>query len=222
MMTFIFDLDGTLLDTLEDIGTACNEILKRHGWPEHEISSYRNMVGNGFTRLVERALPPEKKMPNQSALTELVEEAKQQYANNIDNFTRPYPEMETILSQLVKKNISLAVLSNKPDNLSQILVKHFFPIINFLFIRGATPGIPLKPDPAALDNLIKSHKLDLANTVYIGDSNVDMEFAHNSKLLAAGACWGFRGRDELEKSGADILLHDPKDLLELSSDLMNR
>lgn len=212
----IFDLDGTLLNTLGDIGGACNAILKKYGFPEHEIQAYKKMVGNGFTKLVERALPAEAvSLMSRSTFEALVDEAKQQYAEHMMDATLPYPDMQKVLAELKSMGKSLAVLSNKPDNLSNSLVKFFFPDIIFAFIRGALPDIPLKPDPEALYCLVAPYNLALSDTIYIGDSDVDMQFAHNAKVIAGGACWGFRGKEELKKSGANILLENPENLLKL-------
>lgn len=212
----IFDLDGTLLNTLGDIGGACNAILKKYGFPEHEIQAYKTMVGNGFTKLVERALPAEAiSLMSQSSFEAFVDEAKQQYAEHMMDVTLPYPDMQKILAELKSMGKSLAVLSNKPDNLSKTLVRFFFPDIVFAFVRGALPEIPLKPDSEALYCLVDPYNLALSETIYIGDSDVDMQFANNAKINAAGACWGFRGKEELEKSGANILLENPEDLLKL-------
>lgn len=212
----IFDLDGTLLNTLGDIGGACNVILKKYGFPEHEIQAYKKMVGNGFAKLVERALPSEAlSLMRRSSLEDLVDEAKQQYAEHMTDATLPYPGMQKILAELKSMGKSLAILSNKPDKLSNILVKFFFPDITFTFIRGALPDIPLKPDPEALYCLVAPDNPDLSETIYIGDSDVDMQFAYNTKVIAGGACWGFRGKEELVKSGANILLEKPEDLLKL-------
>lgn len=216
MKKLIFDLDGTLLNTLGDIGGACNVILKKYGFPVHEIQAYKKMVGNGFDKLVERALPTEAlSLMGRSSFGNLVDEAKKQYAEHMMDATLPYQDMPQILAELKSMGKSLAVLSNKPDNLSNTLVKFFFPEITFTFIRGALPNIPLKPDPEALYCLVVSDNLDLSETIYIGDSDVDMQFAHNTKVIAGGACWGFRGKKELEKSGANVLLDKPEDLLKL-------
>lgn len=218
MKTIIFDLDGTLLNTLGDIGEACNVILKNYGFPEHEIQAYKKMVGNGFGKLMERALPAQaKNILDQSSFEKIVEEAKHQYAEHMMDATLPYPGMYKVLAELKNRGVSLAVLSNKPDKLSATLVKYFFPDIAFAFVRGALPDIPLKPDPRVLLNLAETYNLDLSNTIYVGDSDVDMQFARNTQITGAGACWGFRGKEELEKSGASILLDAPEYLLKLQA-----
>lgn len=216
MKAFIFDLDGTLLDTIGDIGDACNTILKKHGIPTHEIPAYKQMVGNGFAMLVKRALPVESvKSFDALTLEKLIDETKKQYAENMMNFTRPYQGMDKILYALRQKDSAIAVLSNKPDSMTYALARHYFPEIDFAFIRGAIDGIPLKPNPASLLELISKHDLDKNQAFYIGDSDVDIKTGHNAGVKTVGACWGFRGREELENAKADILLAEPVDLLTL-------
>ena len=149
MKAFIFDLDGTLLDTLEDIGQACNAVLAAHGYPTHPLAAYRRMVGNGFGRLVRSALPPAALQAlTPEALTPLVDEARAWYGRHMREHTHPYAGMPEALTELARRGLTLAVLSNKPDDFTRTLINHYFPQIPFAEVRGGRSDTPLKPDPA--------------------------------------------------------------------------
>ena len=211
-----FDLDGTLLDTLADIGGACNRMLAAHGFPQHTIPAYATMVGNGFTRTVERALPggvlaalsPEE-------LEELTAEARAQYAAHLYEHTEPYPGMAEALAKLAESGMVLAVLSNKPDAWTAPIIHHFFPDIPFARIHGARAGLPLKPDPHVPLAMLAGLGLEAARCAYVGDSDVDMLTARNAGMLPVGATWGFRGAAELRAAGARLLATRPLELPEL-------
>lgn len=211
-----FDLDGTLLDTLADIGGACNRMLAAHGFPEHALPEYTAMVGNGFTRTVERALPAK----TAAALSpgereELAAEARAQYAAHLYDHTVPYAGMSEALSVLAGRGMVLAVLSNKPDAWTVTLIRRFFPDIPFALIRGARPDVPLKPDPQAPRAMLDALGLSPGRCAYVGDSDVDMLTARNAGMTPVGAAWGFRGAAELRDAGARLLAARPADLPEL-------
>lgn len=216
MRTFIFDLDGTLLNTMADIGSACNTLLARHGYPQHPLSAYAQMVGNGFDILVRRALPPDH-MPDEEALSALIGETRQWYSEHMMERTLPYPGMSEALALLAERGCSLAVLSNKPDAMSVKLIPHYFPDIPFAFVRGALPEVPLKPNPESLLVMLTEMKADKTYSCYIGDSNVDMRTAQNAGIAGIGAAWGFRGPEELREAGASRLLDHPAELVGLTS-----
>lgn len=213
MLAFIFDLDGTLLDTLADIGRACNAVLKRHGLPLHAVDDYRKMVGNGFARLVCRAIPPElADTIDEKDLAAMVGEAKEYYACHMTMETKAYAGIESVLHSMEKSGAVLGVYSNKPDPLTVNLIKHYFPDTGFSFVQGARPAVPLKPAPDVLLALMAAHGLDLEKTFYVGDSDVDMLLAQNAGVTGVGAAWGFRGPAELTAAGAAKVLHRPADL----------
>lgn len=217
MNTFIFDLDGTLLNTLGDIANACNALLKRHGYPQHQIDEYKQMVGNGFTKMVERALPPDVGNALDAAgLAALVRETGHFYEEHMTELTEPYVGMEEILRAIIAKGSSVAILSNKPDEFTIKLAEHFFPDVQFTFAHGARADTPLKPHPASLSGYLIKYAITPANAFYTGDSAVDIITGHNANMLGVGACWGFRGREELSAAGADILLDTPCQLLGLT------
>lgn len=208
MQGFVFDLDGTLLNTLADIGSACNAILGRHDYPQHPLEAYRQMVGNGFDKLLERATPADRK-PDACAMADLVAETRRYYAEHILERTRPYPGIVNALKALKKRGCMLGVLSNKPDEMTLKLICHFFPGI-FDAIQGARPDVPLKPDPLALNAMLNHFKS--SPNAYIGDSNVDMITAKNAGVYPVGVAWGFRGEAELADSGARIVLEKPEQI----------
>ena len=211
-----FDLDGTLLDTLDDIGSACNRMLAAHGFPEHPLPAYATMVGNGFTRTVERALPPVVRAAlSPEELEAFTAEARAQYAANLFDHTEPYAGMPEALAALAGCGLTLAVLSNKPDAWTVEIIRHFFPQIPFALVRGARPDSPLKPDPQVPLAMLAELGLAPLRCAYVGDSDVDMLTARNTGMLPVGATWGFRGPAELLNAGARLLPAQPAELPEL-------
>lgn len=208
MKAFIFDLDGTLLNTLGDIANSCNYVLRKNGYPEHPAQAYRHMVGNGFAMLLKRAVPPAAGLTD-GQLGTLTDEAREYYAAHMKVETGPYPGMIGALEALAHGGAFLAVLSNKPDDLSGELIKYYFPSIPFSHIQGARKGLPLKPDPATLLSLLNAFAIDKEEACYTGDSNVDIFTARNAGICGVGAAWGFRGKRELAEAGADIIIEDP-------------
>ncbi|MGE9984818.1 HAD family hydrolase [Desulfovibrio sp. SGI.169] len=216
MKAFIFDLDGTLLNTLEDIGRACNAVLAAHGHPAHPLAAYRRMVGNGFSRLVRSALPPTALRDlAPEALDALVDEARLWYGQHMRERTRPYEGMPDALTALARRGLTLAVLSNKPDELTRELVSHYFPHVPFADVRGGRPGTPLKPDPAAPGAMLAQLHLEAGQCFYVGDSDVDMLTARNAGMVSVGVAWGFRGLEEVRAAGARHLVNTPAQLPEL-------
>ena len=196
MKAFIFDLDGTLLDTLEDIGQACNAVLAAHGYPTHPLAAYRRMVGNGFGRLVRSALPPAALQAlTPEALTPLVDEARAWYGRHMREHTHPYAGMPEALTELARRGLTLAVLSNKPDDFTRTLINHYFPQIPFAEVRGGRSDTPLKPDPAGPRAILAALGLEAGQCFYVGDSDVDMLTARNADMVSVGVGWGFRRRN---------------------------
>jgi phosphoglycolate phosphatase len=208
-----FDLDGTLADTIEDIANAVNASLGKRKLPCFGIPEYKLMVGNGFRNLVRLALP--EGLRTEDHIEELRAEASEAYAAHALDSTRPYPGIRELLAGLAARGIPRAVISNKPDPLTQKVVAGLFPGAGFAFVRGETPGFPRKPDPASPLDIAGRLGLMPGEVIYLGDSNVDMLTAHNAGMIAVGAAWGFRGREELEAAGADIIVEEPEDVLAL-------
>lgn len=212
----IFDLDGTLLNTLDDIGSACNRMLTAQGYPQHPLPAYASMVGNGFARTVELALPSSVwAQLSKSEREALVMEARAHYATHLLEHTLPYPGMEEALCTLARSGLVLAVLSNKPHDWTVELIRHFFPSITFALIVGARPDAPLKPNPYVPLEMLSQLGLESSSCAYVGDSDVDMQTAINSGMIPVGAAWGFRGEAELRQSGARFIASSPAELPEI-------
>lgn len=219
MRAFIFDLDGTLINSLEDIGQACNQTLAAHGYPVHPMPSYRQFVGRGFHKLVCDALPAgEAQRLPQKALAALVAEAKASYGENMCVRTRPYEGMTEALQTLAGKGHALAVLSNKPDDLTVSLIRRYFPSVPFAQVRGGRDGVPLKPEPNAPLDMLRGMGVPASRAFYVGDSNVDVFTARNAGMRSIGVSWGFRGADELRAAQADHIIDTPSGLMALAEE----
>ena len=191
----IFDLDGTLLDTIADLAASTNYALRGCGFLEHEVSAYRYFVGNGITKLFERALPEESRTPEQVARIRALF-VPYYDAHNADQ-SCPYPGMVALLSRLQAEGVMLAVASNKYQAATEKLVAHFFPGISFVKILGQREGVPTKPDPGIVHEIVAAAGVDKSDVLYVGDSNVDMQTAQNGGVDACGVTWGFRPKEEL-------------------------
>lgn len=209
----IFDLDGTLLDTIGDLAEACNYMLSLRELGSHTREEYAKMVGNGILNLVKRALPEELRTDEyvMAARADFLDF----YTANIDRNTRPYDGIYEVLRTLQEEGWSLAVASNKFDEGTQKLVRTIFPDIHFSAIYGNKEGFPLKPDAALLDLIIKECDADVATTWMIGDSGVDIQTAKNAEVRSIGCSWGFRPRTELEEFGADYIVDAPSEILQI-------
>jgi phosphoglycolate phosphatase len=208
----LFDLDGTLADTIQDLAGAVNRCLSRRGLPEHDIELFKLMVGEGFRNLVTRALP--ERLRSDAYVESARAEAAADYAERCLDETRPYPGVRELLSALAARSVPFVVLSNKPDELTKKVVSGLFPDFAFALVRGESPRFPRKPDPASALDACALLGAAPGETLYLGDSGVDMETAKAAGFLALGALWGFRSEAELRESGADALLASPLDLLE--------
>ena len=209
----IFDLDGTLLDTLEDIAGSMNQVLERHGFPVHTADSYRELVGDGVGILVERSLPPEKR-GNEELIALLTTQMRDVYATRWDRCTRPYPGIPALLEELHRRRFQASVLSNKPDHFTRMIVSQLLPQFAFRSVAGSKPTVPIEPDPGAALEMAKEMNVSPAECLYVGDTNTDMKTALNAGMFPAGVLWGFRGREELLASGAKTLLEKPAEILD--------
>lgn len=209
----IFDLDGTLLDTIGDLAEACNHMLGLRGLGSHTCEEYRTMVGNGILRLVERALPEHLRTP------EYVAEARRDfvayYIDHIDRHTHPYEGIREMLHSLQNDGWVLAVASNKFDAGTKKLIANIFPEITFKAIYGNREGFPLKPDAALLELIMAECEATHKTTFMIGDSGVDIQTAKAAGVRSVGCSWGFRPRMELEECGADFIADNPSELLQI-------
>ena len=209
----IFDLDGTLLDTIGDLAACCDHVLAARGLPRHTYEEYCGFVGNGVMRLVERALPEELRTPETVAAVRA--DFVAYYTENIDRFTRPYEGIPELLRELVQRGIRLAVASNKFQIGTEKLVWIYFPSIRFDAVFGQRPGVPLKPDPQVVREILADTGAASGAVLYAGDSGIDMDTARAAGVRSVGVTWGFRDRAELYEHGADHVVDRPGEILDL-------
>lgn len=214
MKAFIFDLDGTLIDSLEDLADAVNLMLVENGYPQRPLELFPQFIGEGVQKLVEQALPTEALA--HVNLAELVKGYQRFYEATWKNKTRPYDGIADVLKALRQRGLKIAVLSNKPDHFTQLCCDHFFPEGTFDAVLGAREGVPRKPHPQAAHEVASRLGVSVADCAYVGDSGLDMQFAVNAGMYAVGVLWGFRSEDELRENGAQLLISRPEELLELA------
>ena len=209
----IFDLDGTLLNTIGDLAACCNNVLAKRRLPTHSYDDYCRFVGNGITRLVERALP--ENLRTEEYITEARKELVELYSANIATFTYPYDGIMTMLERLHEKGVTLAVASNKFHSGTVQLIDHFFGYFNWSSVHGNREGFPLKPDGAILELIMEQCGATPENTWMVGDSGVDMQTARNAGVHSIGVSWGFRGSEELAENGAEYIINTPEELFSI-------
>ena len=207
----IFDLDGTLLDTLEDLADSVNRVLQDKGLPTHPTEAFRYFVGNGVAMLVSRALPPEKR--NDELTADCLEAFRREYNRNWNMKTKPYNGVSELLDALTAKHIEMAVLTNKPQHFAELCIQEFFSGWKFAVILGQRDGVSMKPDPAGPREIIRCLGIPSQEFLYLGDSDVDMRTAVNANMVPIGAMWGFRSEKELREAGAIEVIARPMELL---------
>ena len=211
MITAIFDLDGTLADTICDLGDAVNYGLEKLGFPTHDYESYKKMVGNGVKKLCRRALPEDKKEKTE----ELLGLFREYYNVHYLDKTCLYDGMKETLEKLSDSGVVLAVATNKPEDVAREIVMELLPDTDFVKVLGGVDYRPSKPDSAILIEIFAALP-DVENRVYmIGDSNVDVQTAKNAGIESIGCAWGFRGRAELEAEGADFIAEKPAEIADI-------
>lgn len=204
----LFDLDGTLTNTLEDIADAMNRSLRLHGLPEWPLDAYRYLVGDGAKKLAERAV-----RDRQELALSVQQEYQAYYQEHTRVKTQPYDGVPEMLRALQDKGLKLAVFSNKPDADTKNVVAHFFPDIPWAAVRGQIEGVPVKPDPTGALAVAEALQIPPAEFLYLGDTATDMHCAVNAGMFPIGALWGFRTAEELQSSGARQLVQHPMDVL---------
>ncbi|MDE7407521.1 MAG: HAD family hydrolase [Muribaculaceae bacterium] len=203
----IFDLDGTLLNTIDDLGCAVNYAMRVNGYPEHNMASYRYMVGNGVNKLLERALPDGER--DEANVKRVRKDFGEYYGKHCADHTVPYPGVEDLLDELTRIGVKVAVASNKYQEAVTYLVTKYFPHIPWVAIHGMREGVPGKPDPSIVFNILASVPTPKEAVLYVGDSGVDMETARRACVESVGVTWGFRPQKELEEYNAENIVLDP-------------
>lgn len=209
----LFDLDGTLLDTLRDIAIAANTVLGRFGCPQYEVDAYKYFVGDGMEALAVRILP--RKYRDAATVARVVACINGEYSQHWADTTHPYEGIPELLQALTTRGVRMAVLSNKPDSLAKLTVSKLLSPWRFELVLGARPSVPKKPDPAAALEVVERLKIAPSEFLYLGDTATDMRTATASGMCPVGALWGFRSADELLDSGARALISNPMDLLKI-------
>ena len=208
----IFDLDGTVADTLADLAAAVNFALERQGLGTYPVDAYRQFVGNGVDNLVKVAMA-DGYTPEGAARVK--EDFGSYYADHCKDLTTAYNGVGELLKKLTDDGIDTAVISNKPDRFVPVILDELYPDHRFIYAWGQREGIARKPDPEALDLLINDYGCDKSDALYVGDSNVDVVFAHNAGIKVCGVSWGFRGTRELEEAGADVIVDSVEELYQV-------
>lgn len=209
----IFDLDGTLLDTIDDIANSMNSALIKSHLAPYTTEDYKYYVGSGVDELVHRVLK------NQSGDELLFQTVKSeyllQYLHKQSENTKPYAGIMTLLDTLFSMGIKVSVLSNKPDPDTQLVIKHYFPNYPFFKVLGKLPSFEIKPNPASANEIVRLLQVSPKDVLYVGDTSVDMETAVNANLTPVGVLWGFRNKEELLQSGAKYIISHPSELIDI-------
>ncbi|MBO4488888.1 MAG: HAD family hydrolase [Bacteroidales bacterium] len=209
----IFDLDGTLLNTLQDLADSANYMLEKHHFPTYSADAYKYFVGNGMPKLIERIMP-EVHAPK-DLFNECLKMFLDHYTIHMSDKTQPYPGMTELLKHLKERGIRIAVATNKAHEVLPELFATFFPDIAFDVCLGQRPGIPVKPDPQMVYDILETTGCTAAETLYLGDTGVDIQTALAAGVQPVGVLWGYRPRSEMEAAGATLFIQQPLDLLNL-------
>lgn len=210
----IFDLDGTLLNTLSDLADSVNELLSNYNFPIHPVNAYKYLVGDGAKTLIQRVLPPDK-VKNKKQLEKLLKEYKHIYRSRMILKTKPYDGIIDLLTELNKLSFPISVLSNKSHLETVLLIKKMFKDIKFEIVMGAIHEISKKPNPSNALFIADKLKIKPDLFIYVGDTAVDMITAKNAGMFGVGVTWGFRQREELEENGAKIIIDKPEEIFKI-------
>ncbi len=211
----LFDLDGTLLNTIDDLADSANYVLDKLGFPLHTTQQYKYFVGNGIPKLIERCLPHDKQEYKEQALKMFIEH----YALHSEDKTAPYDGIKPMLERACEMGFKLGVITNKQHKIAKEVIAHYFPEIRFDYVRGLDDSIKAKPDPAGALEAAEMMGVAPENVLYIGDSSVDMQTAENAGFTSCGVLWGFRTREELCESGADFIVSAPDEILKTAGEI---
>jgi phosphoglycolate phosphatase len=208
----LFDLDGTLLDSLDDLADSMNAVLQRFGFTLHDRDAYKGFIGDGMINLVRRALPEEARI-NEPMVTKCFEAMREDYGGRWKTKTHPYEGVPELLNALSDRQIKLAILSNKPDDFTRIAVRELLPSWKFEAVVGERPNVQRKPHPGAAIEIASLLSLPPNSFLFLGDTGIDMQTANSAGMVAIGAMWGFRKAEELLQNGAEEIIEHPLDLL---------
>ena len=209
----VFDLDGTLLNTIADLGMACNHALEQMGYPPHPLSAYKFMVGDGIRKLLERAEPD----ADPATIDKLLRYFREYYDAHCTDHTEPYPGIPQLLDDLVKKGIKVAVATNKYQSAAERIIQHYFPQIPFVAVMGQIDGRQTKPDPSIIFAILNDSPTPKADVMMVGDSAVDIETARRACVGSVGVTWGFRPVSELRRAYAEHIVSNPMEILKLAT-----
>lgn len=209
----IFDLDGTLLNTIDDLAQSVNSVLQKYDYPTHSVEKYKSFVGNGVNKLIERAVS--KELCTKELVERLQADFMEYYAQHGKDNTKPYHGIMELLNELRSHGVTLAVASNKHHTATIELINHYFGSTIFSVVYGKREGTSPKPDPTIVFDIIEKCGVTAAEVFYVGDSSTDMQTAHNASVCSVGVTWGFRTRQELVEHGAKHIINSPIELLNL-------
>lgn len=211
----LFDLDGTLLDTLQDLATSGNEVLAARGLPPHPLDAYRIFIGNGMVNLARDVFPPEMRPETDEQIAAVLDEYRAAYSRNWRNTTVLFPGISGVLDRLVADAVPIGVVSNKAHDFTLQCVEAFLDDWKWDVLIGAREGHPRKPDPAGALEAAAVLGVAPEDCLFVGDSDVDMMTARNAGMRAIGVSWGFRPVEELLEAGAEVILGEPADLFRI-------
>jgi phosphoglycolate phosphatase len=213
MKLVVFDLDGTLINSLEDLADSANWMLLQHGYPTHPVDAYRYFVGDGMRKLIERILPPEER--NDVRIEQCKAEFVAYYTIHMEDKTVVYPGMIELLKELKDRGLKIAVATNKVHIAVAPLMAKYFPGIRFDSMIGQREGIPVKPHPQIMYDILKETDCQPSETLHVGDTATDMQLAHSAGVTPVGVLWGYRPLEELQEAGAKFIIEKPEELLGL-------
>lgn len=213
MKLVVFDLDGTLINSLEDLADSANWMLLQHGYPTHPVDAYRYFVGDGMRKLIERILPLEER--NDVRIEQCKAEFVAYYTIHMEDKTVVYPGMIELLKELKDRGLKIAVATNKVHIAVAPLMAKYFPGIRFDSMIGQREGIPVKPHPQIMYDILKETDCQPSETLHVGDTATDMQLAHSAGVTPVGVLWGYRPLEELQEAGAKFIIEKPEELLGL-------